>query len=115
DTIVFNIPGSGVRTIATRIALPNITDSVTIDGTTQPGFAGSPIIELDGSNAGSANGLTITSGSCTVRGLIINGFGGDGIAINAGSGGNVIQGNYIGLDATGTVRRRNDTGILIFS
>src|SRR5262245_56776486 len=37
DTITFNIPGSGVHTIAPTSALPNITEAVTIDGYTQPG------------------------------------------------------------------------------
>src|SRR2546430_2551126 len=45
DTIVFNIPGGGVHTIAPLTPLPMITDPVVIDGTTQPGFAGTPIIE----------------------------------------------------------------------
>src|SRR6185503_14761683 len=50
DTIRFSISGSGVRSIFLSQALPAITDAVTIDGTSQPGFSGSPIIELDGSN-----------------------------------------------------------------
>src|SRR3712207_1774109 len=37
DTISFNIPGSGVQTIAPATALPIITDPVVIDGYTQPG------------------------------------------------------------------------------
>src|SRR5438552_13328016 len=44
DTITFNIPGSGVHTISPLSALPTITGAVTIDGTTQPGFTGSPVI-----------------------------------------------------------------------
>src|SRR2546423_5800084 len=52
DTIAFNIPGAGVQTINLASGLPFITDPVTIDGTTQPNFAGSPLIELNGSNAG---------------------------------------------------------------
>jgi hypothetical protein len=39
DIIVFNIPGSGVQTIIPTTALPTISDAVTIDGSTQPGFA----------------------------------------------------------------------------
>ena len=46
DIIDFNIAGSGVRTIALNGALPQITEQVTIDGTTQPGFATTPIIQL---------------------------------------------------------------------
>src|SRR5438034_1619367 len=37
DLITFNLPGTGVQTIAPVTALPTITDSVTIDGYSQPG------------------------------------------------------------------------------
>src|SRR3989442_11170628 len=37
DTINFNIPGSGVKTISPGSPLPNITESVIIDGYSQPG------------------------------------------------------------------------------
>ena len=114
DTITFNIPGSGVQTITPRTALPIITDPVTIDGTTQPGFAGAPIIELNGSKASSGDGLKIVAGNSTVRGLIINGFQGHGIIMQTG-GGNVIQGNYIGIDPTGSIGRFNHTGIGIYN
>jgi CSLREA domain-containing protein len=68
DTIGFDI-GSGLATIQPSTALPNVTDPVVIDGTTQPGFAGSPLIELDGQSlVGTVDGLTITAGGCTVRG-----------------------------------------------
>src|SRR4051794_39013166 len=40
DTIAFNIAGTGVHTIFLSTALPSLTDQVTIDGTTQPGYAG---------------------------------------------------------------------------
>src|SRR5690349_9744931 len=36
DTIAFNIPGAGVRTIALTSTLPDITEPVVIDGYTQP-------------------------------------------------------------------------------
>src|SRR5262245_52386643 len=51
DTIAFQI-GSGLQTIQPPSKLPDITDAVIIDGTTQPGFAGRPLVELDGSSAG---------------------------------------------------------------
>ena len=60
DVIQFNIAGAGVHTINVATALPAITQPVTIDGTTQPGFAGTPVIELNGTNAGNAsNGIRI--------------------------------------------------------
>jgi hypothetical protein len=109
DTIVFSI-GSGLQTIEPTSALPLITEPVTLDGTTQPGFAGTPIIELDGLLAGaSSNGLQITSGFSIVRGLVINNFGGSGIRL-FGTGGNVVEGNYIGTDPSGTIDRGNSSG-----
>src|SRR6266545_4308864 len=74
DTIRFSI-GSGARTISPLSALPTITEAVVIDGTTQPGFSGPPIIELSGASAGmGANGLRISSGGCLITGLVINRF-----------------------------------------
>jgi photosystem II stability/assembly factor-like uncharacterized protein len=113
DTIVFNIPGSGVHTINLVIALSPISDPVVIDATTQPGYAGTPLIELDGAVAGDgASGFSITGGGTTIRGFAINRFNNAGIAL-ATNGNNVIQGNYIGLSASGTLARANSSGIVI--
>ncbi|MEP6849461.1 MAG: Calx-beta domain-containing protein [Acidobacteriota bacterium] len=103
DTINFNIPGSGVRTITfTGQQLPAITSSVTIDGTTQPGYSGFPLIELNGNNA-TNYGLLINS-NATIRAFTINRFLMDGIAIGTiGSTTNVtITGSFIGTTSTGT-------------
>ena len=104
DSIEFSIGGGGVQTIALTSALPAVTDPVEIDGTTQPGFAGSPVIVLNGRAAGfNVNGLTISAGNSTVRGLVINSFPfGNGIVLQT-NGGNHIVGNYIGVDVTGTI------------
>lgn len=50
-TIEFNIPGTGPQTIHVTSALPNITDMVTIDGSTQPrpgGGSGAPLVIVSG-------------------------------------------------------------------
>jgi hypothetical protein len=105
DTITFALPGGGAQTISVLTALPGLTDRATIDGTTQQGYAGVPLITLSGpsnpafSPAG-MNGLTILGGNTTVRGLIINRFSGHGIAIRL-KGGNVVAGSYIGTDGAG--------------
>ncbi|MDA2935492.1 hypothetical protein MYX82_14320, partial [Acidobacteria bacterium AH-259-D05] len=118
DTIAFNISGTGPHTIQPNSSLPTITDPVIIDGTTEPDFVGTPIIELDGSNAGDVNGLKITAGNSTVRGLVINRFGltfsANGIQL-VENGGNVIEGNYIGTDVTGALALGNVAGVLIHS
>ncbi len=113
DTILFAI-GSGVQTIAVGAPLPTIVDPVTIDGTTQPGFAGTPIVVVNGSGAGhNVTGITITAGGSTLRGLVVNGFDGDGVELHGG-GGNVMEGSYIGLDVTGTTGAGNGgCGLLI--
>lgn len=115
DMIAFNI-NSGQQTIAPTSSLPDISDPVVIDGTTQPGFAGRPLIELSAANySGLPNRgvLHITGGGTTVRGLIINRFRDPGIAILT-VGGNRIEGNYIGTDATGSAATNcSGTGIAI--
>ncbi len=77
-----------------------MTDSVIIDGTTQPELSDRPVIKLDGSNV-SLDNLYISAGNSTFRRLTINRFGVDAIrSIN--NGGNIIEGNFIVTDVTGT-------------
>src|SRR5262249_31872855 len=103
DVIAFATPGTGPHTIQPLAGLPTTTDPVVLDATTQPGFSGTPIIELDGSLAANAHGLFVTAGQTTVRGLAINRFVGGANAgiVLSGPGGNVIQGNYLGTNLAG--------------
>jgi parallel beta-helix repeat protein len=113
DEIRFAI-ASGPQTIAVQSVLPAVTEPAVIDGSTQPGFGGSPLIELNGTSV-SADGLTVTGGGTTIRGLVINRFGDSGVVLRNG-GGNILEANIIGLDQTGTVARGNGTnGVLIES
>ena len=123
DTINFNIGGGGQQTIRVTHLL-RLLFPVIIDGTTQPGYAGKPIVELDGSLS-TVVGLEFgqSSGGSTVRGLVINSFNGTGITLGTsgfeaptpGPSGNYrIEGNYIGTDVTGTLARANrNEGILV--
>ena len=55
NAIYFDIPGSGVQTIEPLSPLPPLTQPVTIDATTQPGYDGQQtLIQIDGSLAGRA-------------------------------------------------------------
>jgi parallel beta-helix repeat protein len=115
DTITFNIPGSGVRTITPLSGFPTLTDPVIIDGTSQPGWDnGIPVIELNGANVGAfADGLRLAGGNITVRALIINRFR-EGIGIISDN--NVIEGNFIGTNASGNAALPNIfPGIIIES
>jgi CSLREA domain-containing protein len=101
DLIEFAI-GNGAQTIAPSAVLPAISQPVTIDGTSQPGYAGEPIIEIAGHLAPpGSTGLQVTGGGSTIRGLVINRWGAHGLSISTG-GANTIQGNYIGLGVDGT-------------
>jgi hypothetical protein len=115
NTIDFDIPGQGVQTIAPLSPLPAITQSVLIDGSSQPGYAGASLIDLSGSQAGGGDGLTITGPGVTVRGLDINGFSwGAGVLISgAGATGDSIQSNLIGTDPSGTQALPNYFGVEI--
>src|SRR5689334_19498488 len=59
-TIDFDIAGSGVQTISPRSPLPAVTKPVLIDGESQPGYGGQPLIQISGSKAGGGDGLLIT-------------------------------------------------------
>src|SRR6185503_12505247 len=120
QTIAFNIPGAGVHTIAPLSALPQVTDSVIIDGYTQPGSSVNTLargdnalllIELNGGNSG--NGLDIHADNCTVRGLIVNRA--TGMGIDLWSSNNLIEGNFIGTNATGTNSLGNAVGVRVIS
>jgi probable HAF family extracellular repeat protein len=111
--LTFDLPGSGVPTIAPNSPLPALTVPVFVNGTSQPGFADAPLIVLNGANAGAgADGLTLAGGLSSVRGLVVNGFGGAGIAL-FGDGGDLLAGDYLGTDATGSAAVGNGTGVLI--
>jgi hypothetical protein len=127
DTIAFDVPGAGVHTISPATALPFITDPVVIDGYSQPGagpntdpegFNGTLLIELGGASSAPMNGLGISAGGSTVRGLVINGFkglstdSGNAIYLNT-AGGNHIEGNFLGTDAGGTTAQGNEDDAII--
>ncbi|MGH7178109.1 MAG: SdrD B-like domain-containing protein, partial [Tepidisphaeraceae bacterium] len=115
DEIHFNI-GSGAKTITPKSALPRIDDSVEIDGTTQPGYAGKPIIEINGAQTNNADGILIYFGDhTTLRGLVINRFDGNGVA-DVSAGFNTIQNCYIGTNVAGNADLGNGkSGISLFS
>lgn len=103
QTITFAVPGGGLPTISPQTALPEVKGKVTVDGTTQAGGW----VELNGSGAsGLSNGLNLTGGGSTVKGMVINLFKAAGIRA-AGAGGHVITGNRIGTNAAGTAALPN--------
>jgi hypothetical protein len=96
DLITFNIPGPGPHVICQNISL-FVSDPVTIDGTSQPGYAGVPLIKLFGQGLGDSTiGLTVTGGNSTVRGLLISLFN-QGIQLSSLPG-DILEANYVGVE-----------------
>ncbi|MEJ2634795.1 MAG: FlgD immunoglobulin-like domain containing protein [Calditrichia bacterium] len=119
DSIHFNIPGTGPHTIQLSSQLPQITDPVTIDGYTQSGASPATsttnavlMVEIDGQYTDVC--LDITSGESTIRGLTINRCSAAGISLYIG-GGNIIEGNFLGTNISGTAGLGNYRGILIIA
>jgi uncharacterized repeat protein (TIGR01451 family)/CSLREA domain-containing protein len=124
-TISFDIrdvPFGSVQTISPTSPLPDVTSPVTIDGYTEPGASPNTLdlkngddavllIELDGS-LGAGIGLNLTAPNIVVRGLVINRFF---VGIRITSAQSQIEGNFIGVDPTGTVARPNVHGVMILS
>ncbi len=114
DSIVFDLPGSGVRTLAPASPLPEVTDPAAIDASTISGYAGTPLVELNGANAGNdAGGFVLRAGASIVRGFAINRFRGS--AIEAIGDGNTITANVIGTNVAGTQALGNGRGIVLNS
>jgi len=115
--------GTGPQTINLMSNLPDILDRGTMDGRTQPGYAGVPLIEIHRADAGNAtHGVhlgsppLLTNGGVAIKALVINHFNGTcadcGGIIMDNPGGNFIQICYIGTDATGMTADGNVVGIL---
>jgi CSLREA domain-containing protein len=115
-TINFDIGGGGVQTIMPKSLLPILSVPIKIDGSSQPGYSGSPLIEIDGSliTGVYADGLVVNGGNSTIYRLVINNFNGRGIRLNE-PGDNFILGCYIGTDVAGTAVKPNLAGVQVHS
>jgi hypothetical protein len=129
DKIVFAIPTNdpgynnttGAFTIQPPTSLPAVSTPVTIDGYTQPGAAPNTAgafdnahlkIVLDGGFLPSGNnGLNITAGGTTVKGLVIENFLGLGVYLT-NAGGDTVAGNFIGTDVSGKLREADTNGCI---
>ncbi len=101
DAIHFDLPADNLI-IQPATALPQISEAVVVDGSTQPGaVCPTPLVRLDGAlTGGSTDGLTISGGGSTVRGLMITRFAGSGVVLDGGSG-TMLVCNMIGTDTSG--------------
>ena len=124
DTIAFNIPGAGVHTITPASALPVITESVTIDGYTQPGTSANTLaegddavllIEIDGTDISSSYGFEVRANDTTIRGLVMNRYAlSVAVIFHEGTAGGLLEGCFFGTDPAGESALGNGTAIQIF-
>lgn len=125
DVVRFDVPGPVPITIRPTSPLPTVRTAILIDGTTQPGYSGAPVVEIDGSLAGpTAVGLALADETCPggsglcddqiVRALTINRFASFGVARYSGFSEFVLEDSYIGTDSTGAGAAGNGAdGVLI--
>jgi len=119
-TVRFNIPtndpglSNGVYRIYVSGQLPPlVANGTVIDATTQPGYAGSPIVAVDGSQVipqveFAIGGFYIYAANCVLCGLAIDNFVNSGINLLYDySASNLVQACYIGLAANGTTPAPN--------
>lgn len=113
DKIHFAIPGSGIPTIAPTSPLPVITGPTRIEGSTQrPATpAGTPDVEISGGSAGAGvTGLHVTGGNSHLDGLVVQGFGGDGLRFEAADASS-LSGSWVGLSKSGAAAGNGGDGI----
>ena len=111
--INFNIPGSGVQTIAPATKLPALTNvaGITINGYSQPGASANTNalvsnaqikIELKGKGPGTFDGIAISTPNNVVTGLSIYNFWKQISLMGDPADNNRIVGNFVCTNAAGT-------------
>ncbi|MCY3886621.1 MAG: hypothetical protein OXG19_02800 [Chloroflexi bacterium] len=107
----FAIGAGPVRLFPVR-PLPTISGPGTvIDGTTQPGWRGDPIVMIDGAAAGATSGLVSIAPRVEFRGLVVGNFAHYGLAARGTAAvANRFLGNWVGTDPSGRVAAPNRRG-----
>ncbi|MBS1795600.1 MAG: carboxypeptidase regulatory-like domain-containing protein [Acidobacteria bacterium] len=100
QTIVFEIPGTAPFVINPQTELPRIEQTAVLDATTQPGYAGTPAIEIRGGlvTAAFKKGLVVAAPDTVVKGFALTRWR---LALSIAADRAVIQGNFVGLSAQG--------------
>jgi parallel beta-helix repeat protein len=109
---VINFDVGGTITLASD--LPTITQGVTIDARTAPGYSpgGAPQVEL---NCNGNSGLVFGAGSDSSQllGMAVGGASGNGVTLEGSH--ITLGGNYIGLDTHGTALANGGAGVYVAS
>jgi CSLREA domain-containing protein len=126
DTIRFNIPGTGVKTISPATELPAVTEPVVVNGYSQPGSSANTLargtnarllVQINGAKQlDFFNGLTVKASNSVVKGLVINRLPESNAILVRPQGGSAvtnvrIEGNFLGTDPSGTLARATGIGV----
>lgn len=111
-TIKFDVPGDGVPEFRIGDAFqrfPPLSSRIVLDGTTQPGAGKVVLIGKGGEGDSQYAGVEVgaTGAGSTIKGLVIHGFFGGGIALRPGADDCEITNNVIGTDVDGRAARGN--------
>jgi hypothetical protein len=98
DTINFQVGSGGQQVLSLTSTLPPITDTVIIDGTSQPSPSGGPRILINGQDMAERI-FDVQASNSIIRGLVLNRSKGEAIVL-AGDNNRII-GNFIGTDFSG--------------
>jgi len=108
DLITFNVAGV-IRLGPT--ALPTVTDTTVIDGTTAPGFVGAPLVRVDFENT---NGLTLAQGASGSQVMSLSFVDAASAGVTIAASNTIFTGDYIGVWEDGYTSEGNrGSGILI--
>ena len=123
DVIEFDIGGtaspSSPHFLGIDTPLPDITDPVEIDGTSSPDYGSLPVIQVDGTNAGTgADAFSVAfalngGGELILRGMSITNF--EGTAVVLSDGRNQIRSCHIGVEPDGLTPGGNGRGLFLGS
>jgi CSLREA domain-containing protein len=113
DQIHFSVGGGGSHFIVLSSPMTDIVDPVTIDATTQPGYAGAPLIEVFGSyiENGPLFVVQTAGGGSTLRGMILRSVF-SSTSIELRSSGNVVAANFFNTNGT-TFSDIGGVGVLV--
>ena len=116
DEIRFDIPGAGPHTIQLQSGLPDVTDPVVIDGSTEPDFSGDPVVAIDGSafSPPGPNLLNLETGSDGSSVLALSLVNSPSQGLFARTDSNRVDGCWIGLAPDGTVAGITSWGFRTF-
>ena len=97
DFIHFNLSGGGIHVITIADTL-YLNDHVVVDGKTQPGYSGTPLVYVHGgAGVPSIFLLQLNSDGSTIQGLGIFKYTSNAVTIFSTSNGNWIQDNWMGF------------------